>query len=168
MTLLTIINNVDGSTTTVEPHIQKYWDRVNEPLAGNTSHDFPYLRYADVLLMKAEALNELNNGPNVDAYDAVNQVRKRARFNGTTELPILPDLQGLAYQSFKDALLLERRHEFTGEGHRWFDLVRFQKLETLVPIAKPGVQPQPFHYLFPIPQGELDLNPNLLPQNMGY
>ncbi len=168
VTLLTTINNVDGSTTTVEPHIQKYWDRVNEPLAGNTSHDFPYLRYADVLLMKAEALNELNNGPNVEAYDAVNQVRKRARFNGTTELPILPDLQGLAYQAFKDALLLERRHEFVGEGHRWFDLVRFQKLEALVPIAKPGVQPQPFHYLFPIPQGELDLNPNLLPQNTGY
>jgi len=168
VTLLTTINNVDGSTTTVEPHIQKYWDRVNEPLAGNTSHDFPYLRYADVLLMKAEALNELNNSPNLDAYDAVNQVRKRARFNGTTELPILPDLQGLSYESFKDALLLERRHEFAGEGHRWFDLVRFQKLEALVPIAKSGVQPQPFHYFFPIPQGELDLNPNLLPQNMGY
>lgn len=168
VTLLTTINNVNGSTTTVEPHIQKYWDRVNEPLAGNTSHDFPYLRYADVLLMKAEALNELNNGPNTDAYDAVNQVRKRARFNGTAELPILPDLQGLSYQPFKDALLLERRHEFVGEGHRWFDLVRFQKLEALVPIAKPGVEPQPFHYLFPIPQGELDLNPNLFPQNPGY
>ncbi len=137
-------------------------------MAGNTSHDFPYLRYSDILLMKAEALNELNNGPNADAFDAVNQVRKRARFNGTTELPILPDLQGLAYQDFKDALLLERRHEFVAEGHRWFDLVRFRKLEALVPIAKPGVQPQAFHYLFPVPQGEIDLNPNLLPQNQGY
>jgi hypothetical protein len=168
VTLLTTIQNVDGSTTTVEPHIQKYWDKVNEPAAGNTSHDFPYLRYADILLMKAEALNELNNGPTADAYAAVNQIRKRARFNGTTELAILPDLQGLSYDTFKDALLLERRHEFVGEGHRWFDLVRFKKLETLVPIAKPGVQPQPYHYLFPIPQGEIDLNPNLLPQNQGY
>jgi hypothetical protein len=168
VTLLTKINNTDGSTTTVEPHIQKYWDKVNEPLAGNTSHDFPYLRYADILLMKAEALNELNNGPNADAYDAVNQVRKRARFNGTTELPILPDLQGISYQDFKDALLLERRHEFVAEGHRWFDLVRFKKLEALVPLAKSGVQPQDFHYLFPIPQGEIDLNQNLLPQNSGY
>ncbi|MEY3194241.1 MAG: hypothetical protein RIQ78_338 [Bacteroidota bacterium] len=168
VTLLTKINNTDGSTTTVEPHIQKYWDKVNEPLAGNTSHDFPYLRYADILLMKAEALNELNNGPNADAYDAVNQVRKRARFNGTTELSILPDLQGISYQDFKDALLLERRHEFVAEGHRWFDLVRFKKLEALVPLAKSGVQPQDFHYLFPIPQGEIDLNQNLLPQNSGY
>ncbi|NDC39748.1 MAG: RagB/SusD family nutrient uptake outer membrane protein, partial [Proteobacteria bacterium] len=83
VTLLTRINNQDGTTTTVEPHFQKYWDKVNEPLAGNTEHDFPYLRYADILLMKAEALNELNNGPTGEAYDAVNQVRRRARFNGT-------------------------------------------------------------------------------------
>ena len=69
---------------------------------------------------------------------------------------------------FKDALLEERRHEFVAEGHRWFDLVRFGKLEALVPLAKPGVQPQAFHDLFPIPQGEIDLNQNLLPQNTGY
>ncbi len=168
VTLLTKINNVDGTTTTVEPHIQKYWDRVNEPTAGNTDHDFPYLRYSDILLMKAEALIELNNGPTADAYDAINQVRKRARFNGTTELDILPDLAGLSYQEFKDALLLERRWEFVGEGHRWFDLVRFGKLDELVQLAKPGVQPQAFHYLFPVPQGEIDLNQNLLPQNPGY
>ena len=168
VTFLTTIQNTNGSTTTVEPHIQKYWDKTTEPLAGNTDHDFPYLRYADVLLMYAEALNELNNGPTPDAYDAVNAVRKRARFNGSVALPILPDLQGLSYQTFKDALLLERRREFVAEGHRWFDLVRFGKLEALVPVAKPGVQPQPFHNLFPVPQGEIDLNPNLLPQNTGY
>jgi hypothetical protein len=118
--------------------------------------------------MKAEALNELNNGPNTEAYEAVNKIRKRARYNGTQELSILPDLQGLGYQEFKDALLLENRLEFVGEGHRWFDLVRFKKLEELVPLAKPGVQPQAFHYLFPIPQAEIDLNPKLLPQNQGY
>lgn len=168
VTLLTSINNVDGSSTTVEPHIQKYWDKVNEPLAGNTNHDFPYMRFAEILLMKAEALNELNNGPNAEAYEAVNKIRKRARYNGTQELSILPDLQGLGYQEFKDALLLENRLEFVGEGHRWFDLVRFKKLEELVPLAKPGVQPQAFHYLFPIPQAEIDLNPKLLPQNQGY
>ncbi|MCB0616497.1 MAG: RagB/SusD family nutrient uptake outer membrane protein, partial [Phaeodactylibacter sp.] len=52
--------------------------------------------------------------------------------------------------------------------HRWFDLVRFGKLQEQVPKAKPGVQPQDFHNLFPIPQEEIDLNPNLLPQNPGY
>jgi len=168
VTFLTDIQNVDGSTTTIEPHFQKYWDKISEPLAGNTDHDFPYLRYADVLLMYAEALNELRNGPDAAAYDAVNQVRKRARFNGTTELNILPDLAGLSYQDFKDALLQERRWEFVVEGHRWFDLVRFGKLEELVPLAKSGVQPQAFHYLFPVPQGEIDLNQRLLPQNPGY
>lgn len=167
VTFLTTIQNTNGSTTTVEPHIQKYWDKTTEPLAGNTDHDFPYLRYADVLLMYAEALNELNNGPTPDAYAAVNAVRKRARFNGSVALPILPDLQGLSYQTFKDALLLERRREFVAEGHRWFSLVRFGKLEALVP-RQTGIQPQPFHNLFPVPQGEIDLNPNLLPQNTGY
>ncbi|MCB0589519.1 MAG: RagB/SusD family nutrient uptake outer membrane protein, partial [Phaeodactylibacter sp.] len=168
VTLLTTIHNTDGSTTTVEPHIQKYWDRIGEPAAGNTDNDFPYLRYSDVLLMYAEALNELNNGPTAEAYQAINSVRKRARFNGTEELPILPDLSGLSYQGFKDALLQERQWEFVAEGQRWFDLVRFGQLEEQVPKAKPGVQPQPFHNLFPVPQEEIDLNPNLLPQNPGY
>ncbi len=168
VTMLTSIDNLDGTTTTIEPHIQKYWDKIAEPLAGNTDHDFPYLRYSDVLLMYAEALNEMNQGPGADAYEAVNQVRRRARFNGTQELPTLPDLAGLSYQSFKDALLLERRLEFVAEGQRWFDLVRFNKLTELVPLAKPGVQPQAFHSLFPIPQNEIDLNQNLLPQNPGY
>ncbi|MBI1226639.1 MAG: RagB/SusD family nutrient uptake outer membrane protein [Bacteroidetes bacterium] len=168
VTLLTSIQNLDGTTTTVEPHIQKYWDKVNEPAAGNTEHDLPYLRYSDILLMKAEALNELKNGPDADAYGAINAVRKRARFDGTTELNILPDLAGLSYQAFKDAVLQERRWEFVAEGHRWFDLVRFKQLETLVPLAKPGVQPEAYHYLFPVPQVEIDLNPNLLPQNPGY
>jgi hypothetical protein len=77
-------------------------------------------------------------------------------------------LQGLTYQSFRDALLNERRCEFAAEGHRWFDLTRFGKLEALVPVAKSAVQPQAFHYLFPVPQTEIDLNQNLLPQNQGY
>ncbi|MEY3051355.1 MAG: hypothetical protein RLY31_1140 [Bacteroidota bacterium] len=168
VTLLTRIENADGTVTNVEPHIQKYWDRVNEPQAGNTDHDFPYLRFSDILLIKAEALNELNNGPVPAAYDAVNQVRRRARFDGSQELPVLPDLAGLSYDEFREALLLERRHEFTGEGHRWFDLVRFGKLTSLVPLAKTGVQPALYHGLFPIPQNEIDLNQNLLPQNEGY
>ncbi|MCB0555838.1 MAG: RagB/SusD family nutrient uptake outer membrane protein [Phaeodactylibacter sp.] len=168
VTFLTTINNLDGTTTTVEPHIQKYWDRIAEPGAGNTDADFPYLRYSDVLLMYAEALNEQNNGPNAEAYQAINSVRRRARFNGSEELPILPDLEGLSYQQFKDALLLERRWEFVAEGQRWFDLVRFGKLKELVPLAKPGVQPQDYNNLFPVPQEEIDLNPKLLPQNPGY
>ena len=65
--------------------------------------------------MYAEALNETEH--NVDFRGLPgNSVRKRARFNGTEELPILPDLSGLSYQEFKDALLQERRWEFVAEG----------------------------------------------------
>ncbi|MBK7428790.1 MAG: RagB/SusD family nutrient uptake outer membrane protein [Saprospiraceae bacterium] len=168
VTFLTTIQNTNGSTTTVEPHIQKYWDKEAEPMAGNTENDFPYLRYADVLLMYAEALNELNNGPTAPAYDAINAIRRRARFDGTTVHNILPDLNGLTYSQFKDSLLLERRKEFVAEGHRWFDLVRFDKIVEAVNAARPAANPQPFHRLFPLPQEEIDLNQKLLPQNPGY
>jgi hypothetical protein len=74
----------------------------------------------------------------------------------------------LNYTQFKEKLLLERRLEFVGEGHRWFDLVRFNQLETAVKAAKVKANPMAFHKLFPIPQEEIDLNNNLLPQNPGY
>ena len=151
-----------------DPHIRKYWDEVNEPGGGNTENDFPYIRYSEVYLILAEALNEQNSGPTAEAYEAINTVRRRARFDGTTEQSVLPDLAGLSYDEFRDAVLLERRKEFVAEGKRWFDLVRMDKLSELVPIAKPGVIPQAYHVLFPIPLEEIDLNQNLLPQNTGY
>lgn len=157
-----------GSTTLEDPHIRKYWDEEREPSAGNTEADFIYLRYADILLIYAEAVNELNNGPNAEAYAAINAVRKRARFDGTTELDVLPDLSNLSYEQFRSAVLDERRKEFVAEGHRWFDLVRMGKLQELVPLAKNGVTPRATDILFPLPQIEIDLNQNLLPQNPGY
>ncbi|MEO7175393.1 MAG: RagB/SusD family nutrient uptake outer membrane protein, partial [Saprospiraceae bacterium] len=167
-TFITEIHNTNGSTKTVDPHIQKYWDKTLEPMGGNTENDFQYLRYSDILLMYAEALNEQNGGPTAAAYEAINAVRKRARYDGTNELPILPDLSGLSHDAFKDALLNERRHEFVAEGQRWFDLVRFNKLVESVTAAKSYATPQQFHVLFPIPQEELDLNNKLYPQNPGY
>lgn len=167
---ITFITEVNPSTgpITVEPHFSKYWDRDSEPNAGNTEQDFPHIRYSGVLLMYAEALNEVNNGPNADAYDAINAVRARARFDGTTDQSVLPDLSGLDYQSFKDAVLKERRLELCAEGHRWFDLVRHGKLKERVEAAKPNAAVQEFHNRFPLPQREIDLNPKLLPQNTGY
>ncbi|MEQ9423499.1 MAG: RagB/SusD family nutrient uptake outer membrane protein [Cyclobacteriaceae bacterium] len=164
---VTLMTDVAGDALD-DPFIRKYWDEIGEPQGGNTDADFIYLRYSDVLLMYAEALNELNNGPNGDAYDAINQVRRRARFDGTQDQNVLPDLSGLTYQEFQDAILLERRKELVAEGHRWFDLVRTGRLQELVPLAKSGVVPAATHNLFPIPQREVDLNPNLLPQNPGY
>ncbi|MEB3323686.1 MAG: RagB/SusD family nutrient uptake outer membrane protein, partial [Synechococcaceae cyanobacterium] len=116
----------------------------------------------------AEALNEINGGPTPEAYEAINEVRRRARFDGISEQDVLPDLSGLTQEEFRDAVLLERRKELVGEGHRWFDLVRMNKLQELVPISKPNVIPLANHVLFPLPLNEIDLNPNLLPQNAGY
>ena len=133
-------------------YFRKYWDVTvpGEFQAKESNQDFPLIRYADVLLMHAEALNEL--GESVEAHDYLNMVRNRAG---------LDDLSDLSESEFLDAVLEERKLEFAAEGHRWFDLVRTGKLETLVPLAKPGVTPQSRHYLFPIPQRERDLNPNL-------
>lgn len=152
-------NETVGGTTYNVPfdkyYFRKYWDVTvpGEFQAKESNQDFPLLRYADVLLMRAEALNELDQSP--EAHDYLNMVRNRAG---------LDDLSGLSKADFLDAVLKERKLEFAAEGHRWFDLVRTGKLETVVPLAKNGVTPQSRHYLFPVPQRERDLNQNL-PQN---
>jgi len=165
VTFVTEVHNKNGTTTQIRPYIQKYWDRQAEPKANGSFNDYPVIRYADVLLIYAEASNELGNS--AVAHEYINKVRKRARFDGTTYQNVLPDYAGLSKEQFRAAVLKERRLEFVAEGQRWFDLVRTGTLETLVPIAKPGVVPQQKHYLFPIPQRERDLNENLT-QNPGY
>ncbi|MGZ5246312.1 MAG: RagB/SusD family nutrient uptake outer membrane protein [Flavitalea sp.] len=163
---VTFITEINGaSTTTIRPYIQKYWDRIAEPKGNESSNDFPVIRYSDVLLIYAEANNELGNADLAHQY--INMVRKRARFNGTTYENAVPDYSGLSQDQMRTAILEERRIEFVAEGQRWFDLARMGKLETEVPAAKPGVTPTTKHYLFPIPQREIDLNPNL-EQNAGY
>jgi hypothetical protein len=156
----TFITSFEGETFD-GPYIQKYWDREAEPgkQNGESDADFIYLRYADVLLMYAEALNEISNGPDNDAYDAINQVRNRAGLEDLTA--------GLSYQDFKDAVLQERQWEFVMEGQRWYDLVRMGKLVDQVLLSKPTANVQDYHILFPIPQKERYYNTNLS-QNEGY
>lgn len=165
VTFVTEVHHPGGTVTTIRPYIQKYWDRLAEPKANGSANDYPVIRYADVLLIYAEASSEVNNP--AAAHEYINKVRKRARFNGTTYLNILPDYAGLSKEQFRTAVLKERRMEFVAEGQRWFDLARTATLQTLVPVAKPGVTPQAKHYLFPIPQRERDLNEKLS-QNDGY
>jgi hypothetical protein len=164
VTFLTQYTNRSGVVTPIRPYIQKYWDRAAEPKGNGSANDYPLMRYSEVLLNYAEANNELNHSPIAHQY--INIVRKRARFDGTTDRAAVPDYQNLTQAEMRAAILKERALEFVGEGHRWFDLARTKTLETLVPLAKPGVVPSAKHYLFPIPQRERDLNPNL-PQN-GY
>ena len=150
-----------------EPHIWKHWDQGAYPpdKTGQSGANFPVMRFAEILLIYAEALNELNQGPTAEAYEAVNRVRARAR-NGVEG--VVPDLAALSYQEFRTAVLKEKRCETVNEGHRWFDLVRTGNLEAYVKRAKGDkASPQPFNYVFPVPQREIDLNGNL-EQNDDY
>ncbi|MDZ7742190.1 MAG: RagB/SusD family nutrient uptake outer membrane protein [Bacteroidota bacterium] len=145
----------------------KYWDQdaYDPDETSESGADFWVMRYSEVLLILAEALNEENGGPITVAYDAINQVRERAR-NG--QAGVLPDLSGMSQEEFRKAVLEERRHEFVNEGKRWFDLVRTGNLVEYVKHAKGDqANPQEFNHVFPIPQRERNNNPNLS-QNLGY
>ena len=130
------------------------------PAYDNSPLNFPILRYADVLLMRAEALNELDDTSSAEIY--LNKVRNRAG---------LPDIQtGLSKDDFREAVLKERRMELAFEGQRWFDLIRVNNgqygLDFLQSIGKTNASTK--HLLFPVPQIEIDRNPKLKPNNFGY
>ncbi|GAB2801887.1 hypothetical protein GCM10027275_55120 [Rhabdobacter roseus] len=120
-------------------------------------NDIPVVRYADILLSRAEALNELN-GPTQAAIDLINQVRARAG-----AAPI--QLGNFTKDSLRDRLLQEREWEFYTEMKRREDLIRHGKL--LSNAKARGRNAQPFHVLFPLPITELNANANLI-QNPGY
>jgi starch-binding outer membrane protein, SusD/RagB family len=148
-------------TQTFDPHIWKHWDQntYSADKTGQSGANFPIMRYAEVLLMYAEALNEQNQGPTPDAYNAVNAIRIRARNGNDT---VLPELSGLSYEEFRAAVWKEKRMETVNEGHRWFDLVRTGRLVERVKAAKgQRANPQPHNTVFPIPQRERDLNDKL-------
>jgi starch-binding outer membrane protein, SusD/RagB family len=153
-------------TYTFDPHVWKHWDKDTYPASktGQSGANFPVMRYAEILLIYAEALNEANNGPTQEAYDAVNRVRARARHGDNG---VLPDLNGLSQVEFRDAVLKEKRCETVNEGQRWFDLARTGNLVEYVKRAKGDkANPTEFNYVFPIPQREIDIN-NKLIQNSG-
>ena len=120
------------------------------------------LRYADLLLMNAEALNEISGG-NPEAFASINLVRKRAR--GNAPATVLPDLAGLNQVAFRTAVERERRVELAFENHRWTDLVRTGRVKDVMKPLKPNFQDR--NLLLPIPQREIIVN-KLLSQNTGY
>lgn len=131
-----------------------------DPDAVGVSHgnDIPIIRLADIIMTKAEALNEIN-GPNQESIDLINQIRTRAHV-ATIEIGDYP-----TKESLNDFILAERGREFYDEGLRREDLIRHGKFISKA-IAR-GLDAQPFHVLYPIPQQQLDNNPNL-EQNPGY
>lgn len=160
----TIINPANNRPVTFnEIRFAKFIDFSLNPLNNQAQSgiNYPVIRYADILLLYAEVLNELNGGPTDEAYKAINKVRTRAG---------LPDLTiELAQADFRDSVFLERRKEFIQEGHRWFDLTRrggsylFDALKQNPVKIGAALKDT----LYPIPQVEIDLNPKLI-QNPGW
>ncbi|MEJ7646235.1 MAG: RagB/SusD family nutrient uptake outer membrane protein [Chryseolinea sp.] len=131
----------------------------------------PMIRYAEVLLIYAEAQNEAGGIPNQQAYDAFKAIRDRATL---ITLPLATFTQA----SFREAVWRERWHELAFEGITWFDMVRLRKVynedtnafdDFVGHINKnSGQDLEEKHLLFPITRQELVNNPNLRPQNPGY
>lgn len=156
--------NAAGQTVTTYQHFNKYVDAAAKAFPeGN--NNFPIIRYADILMMFAEAENEVT-GPTAEAIEFVNQIRRRA-FGFPLTMPSTADIAtGITKDDFRNKIYDERRWEFTAEGHRWFDLVRTGRLVSVLQ-AKGKTNVAAKHNLFPIPQRERDLNPKL-EQNPGY
>lgn len=167
------------------PLFRKYIDSLNYAAYGNSagqSTNTTYLRYAEVLLIKAEAENELH-GPTDSAYNAINEIRRRAYWNPYLNKELEPSdgssvyLSGLSQDEFRKAVREEYRKEFVLEGRRWLDLVRWHILVKYVKeqyIAHGGSTSDlkyknvsKRNYRLPIPNDQITLNPNLT-QNWGY
>lgn len=139
-----------------------------EPIVGDASLNYVYLRYADILLMKAEALNELNRMG--EAVAPLNSVRKRARESylydvdllgyGAVPMGLLPDIILSDQQTVRDAIRHERRVELGFEFHRFFDLMRYGKQSAEAALSGTGFIYEQ-HKRFVIPQSELDTNPSI-------
>ncbi len=133
----------------------KYWDPAR--IGSLQENDWPIVRYADILLSRAEALNEIN-GPTQEAIDLINSVRNRAE---------LEDLlvSEFTQETLRDQILQERAWEFYSESQRRSDLIRHGKF--ISSAIERGKAAQPYHIFYPIPQSEINANPNLV-QNEGY
>ena len=159
----------DGSTIVQDnPEIlderfnQKAWVGKHPGLQDNGPGNIRLLRYADIILLAAEAANELGNV--TKALEYVNMTRKRARGTNTF---ILKDLTITNKDALRTAIRRERRSELAMEQHRWFDLQRWGiQNEVMTKVGKPFVANK--HELFPLPQTEIDLGGGSLSQNPGY
>ncbi len=121
-------------------------------------------------LLYAEALNEANSGPTAEAYNAINEIRQRARaVNTPNEQPesILPDLSGLSQSEFRDSVLIEFKREFANENKYRSVLLRHNRLVSDAIERGVGAAKEYKKY-FAIPSEEMARNPNLKPQNEGY
>jgi tetratricopeptide (TPR) repeat protein len=143
--------------------------------------NYRYLRYAEVLLLYAESLNEV--GKSTEALQLLNQVRARARNTPSTDPQrilcvldlsytgeLLPDVTTTDQSELRQAIWHEQRVELAIEGHRRNMLLRTGQFKDRMETAKAyaGIIIEPYAWLLPIPQQEIELTNNLLQQNPGY
>jgi hypothetical protein len=160
---------------TVDVSKQNIYKLLGEKTGSNKGNDDApnnkiYIRYADVILWKAEALNETND--QAGAISIINQVRQRARntvtITGTTApAGTLPDRPATTDKALvKTWLMQERRVELGLEGERFLDLKRWKTAKTV--LTAQGKNFQDKNYLYPIPQGEVDKTAGVITQNPDY
>lgn len=159
------------------PYIYKHFDTVAHGSAGKagtgqSSLNWPQIRYAQVLLTYAEAQNEVGSGPNAAAYTALKSIRDRAGL-------VTPAMGTYTKASFQEAVWRERWHELCYENITWFDMIRTRKAYKEATNSFVNFVGHVFadnsnatlgekHLLFPLPTAEMQNNPNLTPQNPGY
>jgi starch-binding outer membrane protein, SusD/RagB family len=157
---------------------RKYIDpTVGGNYANNFKNDWNYIliRYADIVLMYAEAKNELS-GPDQSVYDAINLVRSRpvpaSVFPDLTPLPPIDQTRYNTKELLRAYIQHERFVEFPMEGIRYFDLKRWKIAHIIIPqyqnqAGNSYVFQNPRDYLWPFSTREMDSNPNLV-QTTGY
>ncbi|MCJ8166559.1 RagB/SusD family nutrient uptake outer membrane protein [Pontibacter sp. E15-1] len=146
--------------------IYKHFDPLAHLQTTSSGLNWTLMRYAEVLLIYAEAINEVS-GPTPEAYEAVNKIRRRAE---------LPELAGLSQQQFREAVWREKWHELSYENKTWFDMARLRKAFNVTSGNFEDFVGHQFSYgptlqerelLFPIPTAEIRNNEKLT-QNPGY
>jgi hypothetical protein len=141
---------------------QKAWVPEHAGLNDNGPGNIRIIRYADILLLAAEAYNEVGNPSK--ALEYLNMIRARAR--GSNNF-ILPAITTMDQSELREIIYHERRVELAMEQHRWFDLARWGRLaEEMQPLRPNFVATK--HILLPIPQTEVDLTGGAMMQNNGY
>ncbi len=140
---------------------QQPLSEVSSSLKGDGDLNYIYMRYADLLLMKAEAFNEISNADSAKAN--LNEVRQRARasFSGTVPPDLLEDITTSDNNLLRTVIRTERRVELAQEFHRYFDLMRWGKTVAENALGEDFIYETKRY--FPLPQAEIDANQAINP-----
>lgn len=162
-----------GGTKSNPPNQPIRFKKFIDPSApGIYAHgtDIPICRYAEALLIYAEAESQANGGPTALALERLNMVHRRAYgYAPNVSSPVDFSLDGQTATTFRNLVLTERAYEFMLENKRWYDLKRTNTVKETIKAAK-GIDVADAALLLPIPQQEINNNPNIGPedQNPGY